>query len=113
MIRENIFGPDIGQYVYAYVPGTGLFEIQIAEEFMIYTFTNDSCIRDMRNDKQDTSLIVDLWDNDYYSRVKKHILGKGYVDVVHEAITLYQKYHQHVPHELMMILQSIKSRKIY
>jgi hypothetical protein len=66
---------DITQCAFAFVPSIGyIAEIQVGHPFAMYTFTQDSIIRDMRLAKVSTEGIVDLWDNDFYGRVKAKIL---------------------------------------
>ena len=97
-VRNNEYGPDIVRYVYAYIPSIGyMMEFQIGHPFAGYTFKQDSLIRDGHN-------VVDLWDNNFYVRMKDCILGKvtQEFDVSNELKKLYGE--KEVPFELKRIL---------
>jgi hypothetical protein len=74
---------DIVLYLFAYVPDIGLMEIHIGDPFTSLVFANDSKIRDMKIKGEDTSNMVDLWDNVYghtidsYTRIKNYILAEA------------------------------------
>lgn len=83
-IRNSIQDPitndytDIIQYAFVYIPKIGyIAEIQVGHPFVMYTFSRDSLLRDLRLAGQCTKGIVDLWDNDFYDAVKQYILGKS------------------------------------
>lgn len=100
---------DIIQFAFAYVPAIGyIAEIQVGHPFAMYTFKRDSLIRDMRDANLSTDNIVDLWDNDLYSRVKAKILEPGSGDVL-DIMSLWQSDKEPMPQELCDILSTIIS----
>ena len=72
--------PDIIRYAYLYIPSfRHLIELQIGEEFAMYTFKVYSMIRYFR-DEHGTNINVpflDLWTDNFYTKCKDHILKKS------------------------------------
>lgn len=98
---------DITQYVYVFMERVGYpIEFQIGHKFASHTFTIDSALRDNKECGK-----VDLWNQDFYSDVKKFLLDKanGENPGAKEAIQAKaEEIHQgKVPKELQDILNEL------
>jgi hypothetical protein len=98
---------DITQYVYVFLDKVGYpLELQIGHKFASHTFTIDSALRD-----NPTCGKVDLWKNNFYGDVKKHILDKANGEQVaskEALITKAKDLHQgNIPEDLAQILSKI------
>ncbi|MBA2367745.1 MAG: hypothetical protein H0V82_01825 [Candidatus Protochlamydia sp.] len=98
---------DITQYVYVFIEKVGYpIEFQIGHEFASHTFTIDSALRDNRDCGK-----VDLWDKDFYGKVKSYILAKANNEVPgskEEINSVCAEMHKNsVPAELQQILDKI------
>lgn len=92
---------DIFLCAFAYVPSIGyIAEIQVGHPFAMYTFANDTVLRDKRLAGVSTDDIVELWDNNFYGHVKSKILDPSLdVDIYSywpggERIAIDDKLHQ-------------------
>jgi hypothetical protein len=98
---------DIAQYVYVFMEKVGYpIEFQIGHEFASHTFTIDSALRDNRDCGK-----VDLWDKDFYAKVKNYILAKANTQnpgSKEEINSICAEIHKdNVPSELQQILEKI------
>jgi len=77
---------DIVSFSYGYHPKYKyIIEFQIGHPFAFYVFTRDSYLRDNKN-----SDLVDLWDNNFYQKVKNKLLGNNTdVDLLTELKNLH------------------------
>jgi len=101
IVRTNK-NPDIVIFVYGYFPNGYVIEFQIAHPFAIWTFTQDSLIRDLREQNQSEILPIDIWDNDNYTNIKNHILGIKEYDYMTE---LNKLYNNSIPEELITSIE--------
>jgi hypothetical protein len=96
---------DIILYMFAFVPSTGyVVEMQIGSPFASKTFEIDSVIRGMRSRKESTENVIDLWDDDTYSKISTEILKgpQGNPDFVKQTLeALYVKKNQVVPTDVL------------
>lgn len=98
---------DITQYVYVFMEKIGYpVEFQIGHKFASHTFSIDSALRDNKECGK-----VDLWNKNFYSDVKKYILGKANDENPGSTEAIQAKaedIHQgHVPEELQEILSEL------
>lgn len=78
---------DIVTICFAYIPQYKyIMEFQIGHPFASYVFARDSAIRDGKGD------YVDLWENNFYNKVKAQLLGTARYDLVQELNTLYESH---------------------
>ena len=90
---------DIIQYIYVYLPIVGyIMEFQVGHPLSMFVFSIDSKIRDGEK-------LVDLWNNNFYSNLVKHILGEITYDYSNEVKKLYCD--NDIPSELTAILQKL------
>ena len=77
---------DIVVYSYGYHPKYKyIMEFQVGHPFASYVFARDSYLRDNKN-----SDLVDLWDNNFYGKVKDKLIGiNTEVNLLDELIKLY------------------------
>lgn len=106
MTPEQKFS-DITQYVYVFLAKVGYpVELQIGHKFASHTFTIDSELRD-----NSTCGKIDLWKNNFYGDVKKHLLDKANGEPTGSKELLLTKaaeLHQgNIPEDLGMILAEI------
>lgn len=107
-IRNDIWQPDnldIIAYYFCYIPEYGfIMEFQIGHPFASYTFKQDSAIRD--GDKT----AIDLWCNNFYSKVKNNILGFSHDNLILDLCQLYRSYGKtNIDIELLEIIAKIKN----
>lgn len=98
---------DITQYIYVFMEKVGYpIEFQIGHQFASHTFKIDSALRE----NKDCGL-VDLWNKNFYSDVKKCILDKSNgldIGSKEEILAKAQDLHQNnVPGELQEILNKL------
>ncbi|AYV75298.1 MAG: hypothetical protein Terrestrivirus1_172 [Terrestrivirus sp.] len=96
---------DIILYMFAFVPSTGyVVEMQIGSPFASKTFEIDSVIRGMRSRKESIENVIDLWNDDTYSKISAEILKGplGNPDFVKQTLeALYSKKNQAVPTDVL------------
>lgn len=99
-VVKNSISKDIVQFVYVYIPSIEyIIEFQVGHPFAFFTFTVDSHLRDHPKS------MVDLWENDFYSRVRAFILGTSEITGLALYTELVEMYKGDVPYELDAIFE--------
>lgn len=98
---------DITQYIYVFLDKVGYpIEFQVGHKFASHVFTIDSALRDDPKCGK-----IDLWKNDFYSDVKKYLLGKANGEQIGSKDPLLRKadelHEGKTPEDLSAILAKI------
>jgi hypothetical protein len=95
---------DIVVYSFGYHPKYKyIMEFQVGHPFASYVFTRDSYLRDNKD-----SDLVDLWDNNFYGKVKDKLLGTNtQVNLLNELNQLYDG--RPIEQELYKIIEKIEN----
>jgi len=95
---------DIVVYSFGYHPKYKyIMEFQIGHPFASYVFTRDSYLRDNKE-----SDLVDLWDNNFYGKVKDKLLGiNTHINLLDELKELYNG--KSIEPELYEIIERIEN----
>lgn len=80
-------------------------EIQIGDPFAFAVFTMDSAIRGKTKEEYEALGLRDLWENNFYTEVKKKILGTNPDYDVGEGLKAFYKLRAEVPKDLANALR--------